>query len=165
MKKLFLIRHAKSNWDESGVSDIKRTLNKRGKRDAPFMASLLKKEKIFPDMIYSSPANRAFTTAEIFAEEIGYPQKKIIIESSIYESGIRELEMIINSVDDKNNSVFLFGHNPTFTIYANHLGDKYIANLPTCGIVGIQFETNSWKKIERGNGKVFYFEYPKKYFR
>lgn len=164
MKRLFLIRHAKSSWDDSGLTDYERPLNKRGERDAPFMAQILKKEKIFPDAVYSSPAVRAITTAEIFAGEIGFDFKKIITENSIYDSGIRELEAIVQSIPASYKTVFIFGHNPAFTYYANHLGNKLVTNIPTCGIVGIEINVESWKNVERGKGKTFFFEFPKKYF-
>lgn len=163
MKKIILIRHAKSSWDDPNHTDFERPLNKRGKRDAPFMGKLLKKENIIPDLIISSPAVRALTTAQIISEELDYPKKKIVIEDCIYESGIKEIESIIQKLDDKYKTVILFGHNPTFTSYANHLGDKYIDNLPTCGIVGLKLDIDNWTEVERGKGKVYLFEYPKKY--
>lgn len=165
MKRLFLIRHAKSSWDEEGLADFERPLNKRGKRDAPFMASLLKKEKIKPDLIISSPAVRALSTAEKFAEEFEYPPDKIILEKSIYLSGLKELESIVQSIPDKHSTVFIFGHNPALTNYANHLGSKIIDNIPTCGIVGLEFKGKNWREVERGSGKTFLFEFPKKYFK
>ncbi len=164
MKILYLVRHAKSSWDNPNYSDLERPLNKRGKRDAPFMGKLLKKNKVRPDIIYSSTAVRALTTAEIFAGEIGFPQKYIVKDKNIYESGIRELEGIIRNTSDSNSTIMLFGHNPGITSYTNHLGDKYIDNMPTCSIVGIEFDLNSWTEVERGKGKIFLFEYPKKYF-
>lgn len=165
MKKLFLIRHAKSSWDEQGVTDLKRPLNKRGKRDAPFMGKLLHKGMIIPEQIYSSPAVRAITTANIFANELKFEKENIHVFESIYSGGIRELEDLIQNFDDDYNSVFIFGHNPTFTVYANHLGDKYIANMPTCSIVGFELIVKRWAEVERGKGKTFLFEYPKKYFK
>ncbi len=164
MKKLFLIRHAKSSWDNHDLSDFERPLNKRGLRDAPFMSKLLNKENIKPDIIYTSPALRAATTADFFAEELGYKKKKIIYDETIYEAGIRELENIIQNMSDIYSTVFLFGHNPTITYYANHLGNKLIDNMPTCSIVGIEFNEETWNTVEHGKGKTFLFEYPKKYF-
>ncbi len=164
MKKLFLIRHAKSSWDNHNLSDFERPLNKRGLRDAPFMAKLINKEKIKPDIIYSSPALRAASTAEFFAEELNYKKKKIILDENIYEAGIRELEHIVQNIANDKNTAFLFGHNPTITYYANHLGNKLIDNMPTCSIVGIEFNEDTWNKVEHGKGNTFFFEYPKKYF-
>lgn len=165
MKKLFLVRHAKSSWEDSSLPDIERPLNKRGKRDAPFMSKLLKKKNITIDAIYSSPAVRALNTSQIFAEELNYPKKKIIVDDKIYHSGIKELSEIVNNIPETYSSVIIVGHNPALTSFANHLGNKFIDNIPTCGIVGIEFDVNSWEKVERGNGKIFLFEYPKKYLK
>lgn len=81
MKTLFLIRHAKSSWDDPNKDDFDRPLNERGKRNAPFMGKLLKKENILPDLIISSPAKRAIATAKIIADETGYPKNKIHTDS------------------------------------------------------------------------------------
>ena len=81
MKKLFLVRHAKSSWADPSLADLDRPLNKRGLRDAPFMAKLLKGRGVQPDRILSSPANRAFTTASYFAEALDIPSKEIDIET------------------------------------------------------------------------------------
>ena len=164
MKNLFIIRHAKSSWDNTDMSDFERPLNKRGKRDAPFMGKLLSKKKIKVDAIISSPALRALSTAEIFAEQMEFPVKDIIKEEGIYESGIKELEDIVRKLSNEYSTVMLFGHNPTLTSFSNHIGNKCLDNLPTCAIVGIEFDINNWKEVERGKGKTFLFEYPKKYF-
>jgi len=164
MKKLFLIRHAKSDWNNPNLSDIDRPLNKRGDRDAPFMANVLKKSNVIPELIYSSPAKRAFTTAKVFAKELGYDKNLIIINNSVYEAGIKDLEKIVQEIDADISNVLLFGHNMVITAFANHLGNKFIDNMPTCSIVGIEFDTNNWKNLERGSGNTFLFEYPKKYF-
>jgi len=164
MKKLYLIRHAKSSWDDPGLSDFERQLNQRGKRDAPFMAKLLKKEKAKPELFISSSAVRALTTAQVFAETFDYPVEKIFSTEDIYETGLKELETVVQNIDDGFSSVFLFGHNMAITSFANHLGNKFISNMPTCSIVGIKFNSTSWKEIERGTGETFLFEYPKKYF-
>ncbi|MEW6506499.1 MAG: histidine phosphatase family protein [Bacteroidota bacterium] len=165
MKTLYLIRHAKSSWDDKDLTDFERPLNKRGNRDAPFMALLLKEEKVVPDLIISSPALRAISTAQIFADKFDYPKNKILLEKSIYLSGIKELEAIVQSIPDSHNIVFVFGHNPSITHYANHLGNKFITNIPTCGIVGIGFYEKNWHKVEMGKGKTFRLEFPKKYFK
>ncbi len=162
MKRLYLIRHAKSSWDNSTIPDFERPLNKRGKHDAPFMGKLLKKKNAMPDIIYTSPAVRALTTAKIFAGELGIPKNKIVEEKNIYDSGIKGMEETVQSIPDEISTAFLFGHNPAITYYANHLGDKAV-NMPTCSIVGIEFEVDSWKEVERDKGKVILFEYPKKY--
>ncbi|MGK9476184.1 SixA phosphatase family protein [Melioribacter sp. OK-6-Me] len=164
MKRLFLVRHAKSSWSNPDISDIDRPLNKRGERDAPFMARLIKEKGVVPDLMLSSPAKRSFDTAIIFAKTYGKDKNDIIIEDQIYEAGMRELSLVVENIDDDYDSVFLFGHNPGLTNFANLVGSEYLDNMPTCSIVGIEFDINSWKNVERGKGNTFLFEYPKKYF-
>jgi phosphohistidine phosphatase len=161
MKTLFLIRHAKSSWAEPEMKDFDRPLNDRGNENAPFMGKLLKKEKIFPDLIISSPAKRAITTARKIADEIDYPKNKIVEEPKIYEANVKTLLQIINSLDDENETVFLFGHNPGFTDLLGYLTEANISNIPTCGIAQIEFDSESWKEVSRETGTMKNFFYPK----
>ncbi|MEG8946505.1 SixA phosphatase family protein [Rosettibacter firmus] len=165
MKKLFLLRHAKSSWEDSSLTDLERPLNKRGKRDAPFMGKLLKEKEINIDTIYTSHALRALMTAEIISKEIHLGKEHIIVEKKIYEAGIKELSDVVSNLPEKFSSVMIIGHNPGLTSFANFLGNKYIDNIPTCGIVGLKFNLESWNEIERGRGEIFLFEYPKKYLK
>lgn len=163
MKRLYLARHAKSSWNEKGVSDHERGLNARGKRDAPHIGEVLYNNNYFPDIIYSSSAKRALTTANIIAEKLEYPIESIVVKDRIYEAATRDLVNIINEIDDKFESAMLFGHNPTFTVLSNLLTDKYIDNMPTCSVAVINLSVNSWKEVESDCGKLIAFEYPKKY--
>lgn len=163
MKKLYLIRHAKSSWDNSHLSDFDRPLNERGKRDAPFVGKILNNKNIKPDMFYSSGANRAISTALIIAKELNFPEDNIIIENKIYESSFNDLIDIVRKISDENNTVFLFGHNPGLNIFSDLMSDKTIANIPTCGVVGIEFSEKKWRNIKQKTGRQFLFEYPKKY--
>jgi phosphohistidine phosphatase len=162
MKTLCLIRHSKSAWDNQGISDFERGLNSRGKHDAPLMAKIIREKKIIPDLIISSPAIRAITTAKIFAEVVNYPIENIITNEYIYEAGIRELMETVRAIDDSKTHVMLFGHNPGITTFSNLLGSEYISNMPTCSIAGLELNINSWKEVERFCGKTLFFEYPKK---
>jgi len=163
MKRLYIVRHAKSSWDERGVSDHDRKLNARGLRDAPKMGEVLADKGYHPDIIYSSSATRALTTAKIIAEKIGYPVDKIIVTRDIYDATTNDLVNLINGIDDKYNSAMLFGHNPGFTVLVNLLTDKYIDNMPTCSVAVIELNVKSWKAVESDCGKLIAFEYPKKY--
>jgi phosphohistidine phosphatase len=164
MKTLYLARHAKSSWKHPELSDIERPLNKRGNRDAPYIGELLKEKGVKPNILISSPAVRARKTAVVIAKKIDYPKGKILIDDNIYESSSTELLNMIKSFDDKYNSVMMFGHNPGFTMLNNYLTDSFIDNIPTCGIVGIHFNS-SWKKINGGSGKAFFFIYPKLFMK
>ena len=161
MKTLYLIRHAKSSWKDITLNDFDRPLNKRGQRDAPFMGKLLNKRGIKPDIIYSSPAKRAKTTANIIAQEVGY-EKSIQFEDKIYESNLIALKNIIYEINDKHDVVFLFGHNPCLNIFVEDYCPFY-ENIPTCGIVMLEYSCDSWSDISIENCNFALFEYPKKY--
>ena len=162
MKALYLARHAKSSWKNPELSDIDRPLNKRGKKDAPFMGEALNEKGVKLDLMVTSPANRARLTAESIAKAIGYKKKNIVVDEDLYEFSSSGFIEIINQFDDEFDSVMMFGHNPGFTTLNNNLTDQYIDNIPTCGIVCIQFDLQ-WNEIESNSGKNQYFIYPKMY--
>jgi len=161
MKTLYLIRHAKSSWDFPHLSDSERPLNKRGKRDAPDMGDRLAKKGLFPDLMLSSPANRALTTCRVIAGKLGYPEEAIETDKKIYHAGVDELLKVIRQIDDTWNTVCLFGHNPGFTDFANELTHSDIYNIPTCGVFACSFSIDSWKDAGYGKGKRIFYDYPK----
>ncbi len=163
MKKLYLVRHSKSSWDNPNLDDFDRPLNKRGKRDAPFMGELLNKLGVKPDIIVSSPAKRAYATAKEIAKALNYPKRKIVKNENIYMATAGELLKIINEFPDEISSAMIFGHNPGLTQICNLLSNANIINIPTSGFAEIDFETGSWKNIVPSSGKLAAFEYPKKY--
>lgn len=163
MKTLYLIRHAKSSWKDPDLRDFERPLNKRGKRDAPEMGQRLKKYKAVADVIISSPAKRAIKTAKIIAREVGFPVRKIVTKETVYLADVPTLVEVIRKISDKHHQVMLFGHNPGLTMLANFLvNGEPVENIPTCGIFCIEFEIDSWEKVEEGVGKTLFFDYPKK---
>ncbi len=163
MKTLYLIRHAKSSWDNTELSDFERPLNKRGNRDAPFMANLLKSKNIQPDLLVSSSSLRAYSTAEYFAKEFNYPIEKIKTDERIYEATSKIIVEVIKEIEDSFSTVFLFGHNPGLSNIANIISDKLIEPMPTCCVAGFELKVNSWKELERHCGKHVLYEYPKKH--
>ena len=161
MKELFIIRHAKSSWSNSQLRDFDRPLNERGKAAAPDMGERLMKAGITPDVIISSPANRAITTARLIARK--FENKiKIIEESELYHASTFLLLKIINRLPDKFEKVFLVGHNPGLTDFAEYLSNEQFGNLPTTAVVGIRFEIDSWKIASGSTGTCFLYDYPKK---
>lgn len=161
MRTLFLIRHAKSSWDNPGLRDFDRPLNKRGIHDAPKMAKTLEKQGIKPDLLVSSPAKRALTTALFFAETFGVADEAVLRNEDIYMASPREILKIISQLPDSAQTVFLFGHNPTFTEVANHFSDDFIDNIPTCGVVQIESPADVWKEFSEGNATVKACFFPK----
>ena len=163
MKKLYLVRHAKSSWKYPKLDDFERPLNKRGRENAPFMGTVLKKRGIRPDLILSSPANRAAMTARIIADRINYPLDDIIYLESIYRADEENLFQIIKQMDGGIERLMLVGHNPGITALANTLGNDPVSNVPTSGIYSVRLKISSWKKIRGRQGKTDFFDYPKKF--
>lgn len=161
MRTLFLIRHAKSSWDNPGLRDFSRPLNERGIHDAPKMAKLLVKHGIKPNLLVSSPAKRALTTALFFAETFGIADEAVVREQDIYEAAPSDILQIINRLPDTAQTVMLFGHNPTLTEVANHFSEDPIYNVPTCGIVWIESPVDSWQAFNNGNATVKTCLFPK----
>lgn len=162
MKKLVLIRHAKSDWSNPFLDDFLRPLNKRGKRNAPLMANLLKEKNIRPDLIISSPSIRTKQTLEYFIKQLNY-KDEVRFEESIYEASYENLLKVIKDIPNIHKTVSLIGHNPGLCDLTNFLVDKSFENIPTCSIVEIDFDTKNWKDISKENSNLISFEYPKKY--
>lgn len=161
MRTLFLIRHAKSSWDNPGLRDFNRPLNERGLHDAPLMAHLLAKQGIKPDLLVSSPAKRAITTALFFAEAFDVEGDAVVQEQDIYEAAPMDILRIVSQLPDTAQVVLLFGHNPTLTDVANRFSEKYIDNIPTCGIVQIVSDEESWQAFDEANATVRRCFFPK----
>jgi phosphohistidine phosphatase len=161
MKKLYVIRHAKSSWDNPLQDDFDRPLNKRGERDAPRMAKRLKEKRITPDLMLTSPANRALSTCEKIAHILQYAPGKIKTERSLYHANEDEILMVVKKLNEKHDEVIIIGHNPGLTNFVNKLTDARIDNIPTCGIVACFMDVDSWKKITWDSGKVDFFDFPK----
>ncbi|MCD0488757.1 histidine phosphatase family protein [Pedobacter sp. MC2016-14] len=160
-KQLLLIRHGKSDWGNSHLADFDRPLNSRGLRNAPEMATRLSNKHFIPELIVSSPAMRALTTARNFAQVWNKPLDQIKEEPSIYEANTTALLSIVNKLDDHFNMVAMFGHNPGFTEFANYLSDSNIHNIPTCGVVIIEFPFEKWNHVSADTGALKLFDYPK----
>lgn len=161
-KTLYLVRHAKSSWKDSSLDDAKRPLNKRGERDAPEMGKRLARAGIRPDLITSSPAVRALTTAQKIAEELGIKKSEIDVNEDVYTFNAEGLLEAIRGLDDKLNTVMLVGHNPAATILLNELAGEDIDNVPTCGVAQLELNTESWAQVKRGGAELVSFDYPKK---
>jgi len=162
MKTLYLVRHAKSSWKDVSLDDFDRPLNKRGKRDAPFMAELFAKMKEKPELIISSPALRAYTTAKIFAETLKM-SSGVIKEPGLYLADRNTITEIIKKTDPGIKSLMVFAHNPGITDVSDFLSGTEIQNIPTTGIVKLKLLVDSWDETGLHSCKLQWFEYPKKH--
>jgi phosphohistidine phosphatase len=161
MRTIYLIRHAKSSWDSPEIRDFDRPLNHRGIKDAAEMAELLVIKGVKPDLLVSSPAKRALTTASTFAEAFHLKEDEIAQNTDIYESNPLTILKIIRQWPDDASIVLIFGHNPTFTEVANYFARQYIDNIPTCGIVQVESTALSWREVDEKNSRVKSTYFPK----
>ena len=167
MKTLYLVRHAKSSWENPEVGDVERPLNDRGKRDAPAMGVRLRKLKVNPDLMITSYAKRARATCTRIAKELGYSEQRIREESRLYHANEGDIISVLRNLDDKYERVMAFGHNPGLTDFVNAFSteEEVTDNIPTCGVVAFEIPLNTWSAIEFGTGKLLFYDYPKRDFR
>lgn len=160
-KTLLLIRHAKSNWDNSDLSDFERPLNKRGKSDAPIMAKRIKDKKISIDSFVSSPAKRAKKTAEIFMQEFGFKEKDLKLVPGLYEASVNDFYQAVENLNNEDHIVALFSHNPGITDFINSMECSPVYNMPTCAVYAIKIKTKHWKDFKDSAKEFLFFDYPK----
>ena len=163
MKVMYLTRHSKAVQRKLDLPDFERTLVKSGEKDALRIAEKLKKEGHTPDLLMSSTASRALETAHNFARGLKYPAEKIIVKDAFYsEMSTEALLYLIRNVDDRYNSIMVFGHNPVLTNLAKELIEEFHEDIPKSGVVGIEFSQKKWKSIAPKTGRLKLFEYPKR---
>jgi len=161
VKTLTIVRHAKSSWNEPGLSDRERPLNKRGQRDAPRMGKRIADAGIRPSLIVSSPATRAWTTAQFIAEELSYPVEFLQRENSLYLASLNDILDVIVAQDDGFSSLMVVGHNPGLTNMVNYLSPGITGNLPTAGVVSVTIDQDHWKIHEQPNTELILHDCPK----
>lgn len=161
MKTLILVRHAKSSWDVAGQKDFDRTLNNRGKQDAPEMAQRLKDKALKPDLFVSSPAKRAYKTAKYFAEAFKMDKDDIVQVDRLYEAPLQVFQEVVFGLNNKYHVVLLVAHNPGITAFVNTLTEVRLDNMPTCGVFAVQVDTDDWKTFQENTKKFLFFDYPK----
>lgn len=150
MKTLYIVRHAKSSWEYDGIADIDRPLKKRGITDAHLLSTYLASVIQKPDVFVTSSANRALHTSSIFCENFGYPMANLKIKRQLYSFSDGYLVKTIKALDDNFDSAIIFSHDHGINTFVNKFGNKPIAHVPTCGVIGIQFENKHWKSIKKG---------------
>ncbi len=161
MKTLVIVRHAKSSWDQPVLSDHDRPLKKRGYKDAPLMGAVLADWGPPVDRVLSSSAVRALETAEIIVQEMGLPLDEIQIEEDLYHASSSEILDIIEEQEDDLDGLMLFGHNPGMTDLVNRLSDLDLSNLPTAGVVILQYEVENWGAITQVDPFQAMIDFPK----
>ena len=162
-RKLVLIRHAKSSWANPLQSDYDRPLNDRGIHDATMMGERLKAKGIIPDQIIASTAKRAAQTAVKIAAALGYPEDKINWQERLYHCNSSVFDEVLDSIEDEVQTVFIIAHNPGVSEYAGAFSaGSPIDHMPTCGVAGVEVDTEHWYEFHNTKRQVFLFDYPKK---
>jgi phosphohistidine phosphatase len=163
VKRLILVRHAKSDWSLPGQEDWDRPLNTRGQRDAPEMARRLRSRRLKPDRILSSPAVRALTTATIMTRELRVAPSLLTAEERLYLAAPADLLQVLRELGGASRQLMVVGHNPGITEFANRLSaDDTIDNMPTCAVFTARFEITAWDRLDWGCGQDAEFDYPRK---
>ena len=162
MKTLYLLRHAKSSWDDPELKDLERPLADRGLRGIPKMASRFQQRGDTVDCVVTSPALRAKTTAKMIADQIGFPPDQVASNPEFYFAGVGMFMKAVSLLDANCQSAMLVGHNPTITEFADGICGRRIDHIPTCGLLKLQFPVQQWEEIQAVLGELVYFDYPKK---
>ncbi len=163
MKRLTLLRHAKSSWDDVRLDDHDRPLSKRGLRDAPRMGERLARHGLEPDLLLTSSARRARQTAELIEPAFRHARAQLVIEPAIYLASPGDLLAMLAAVDDAIDELILIGHNPGLTVLANMLlPELALDNLPTAGAVAVDCDTPGWSTIDSAAFRLRFHDYPKK---
>lgn len=163
MKRVTLLRHAKSSWSDGTLADRDRPLSARGERDAPKMAARLLAREIRPALTLSSPANRALTTATLVTRALGCAEPSLRIEPLLYLADPRRILSVLSTLNDEFDDVMIVGHNPGLTELVNRLlPDWQLDNLATAGVVAIDFHTERWADIDNAATRLAFYDYPKR---
>jgi phosphohistidine phosphatase len=160
MKTLFLVRHAKSSWDDPTLADEDRPLNARGKRDAPKIGKRLAKRDVKLDLILSSPANRAITTAQVLADKLDFKLRNIVVDDRLYPGAVTGLLKVVRNLG-KLNRVMLVGHHPALSKLAHHLSSD-IMHMPTGAVAEFTFKAKSWRDVSKATLVTVGLDLPKK---
>jgi len=161
MKRLTLIRHAKSSWNYPELTDFERPLNGRGRRDAPNMAQRIKSALGAPDLWISSPASRAITTARLFSETLALPNTDVLLNANIYDADVDQLLDVLATLPAAAQHVWLFGHNPGLSDLSHWLNPGAPTHLPTCAAVGFAMPIENWSTLKSGMAQIVDHLYPK----
>lgn len=162
MKTLYLVRHAKSSWEQQGIADEERPIIKKGIKKTKRVIAFLKERNVVVGLMISSQAVRALETARRMARGLKYPEKQIRIERKIYDGYFDRILDLIYKTPDEFDSLMIIGHNPTITHLANLFLHPGIDSMTTSAVVCISFNTDHWEKIPNTEGKQEFIFHGKK---
>ena len=159
MKKILFTRHAKSSWSDGSNSDHDRPLNRRGIESAWLLSKTMKSEFDKVQEVYLSSAKRAQETAF----ELKIDRTKISTYKDLYTFDVVALETFIGSLNSNAQYIQLIGHNPAFTEFVNNHSTIRVDNIPTCGMVVLQWDNaNDWSDVQLEKARLLLFDVPKR---
>ena len=159
-KQLLLVRHAQAEAPNTVQKDFDRELNATGYAEALRMGKCLAEKSVRPDAVYASPSRRTTTTAQLMAEQLGFPFDRVVFEEGIYEGSVRNLMQVINGLAETHACVMLIGHNPHVSYLAEYLTHREIGTLPTGGVVAVTFSDQTWAALSSNTGQLAWYEHP-----
>jgi phosphohistidine phosphatase len=160
VKRLTLVRHAKSEWP-AHLEDFERPLSMRGRAEAATMAERAYAFDLLPDHIIASPAVRAITTAKAFAHVLGFPLPRIRHDDRVYLASVHQLLEVVRGAPPSSHHLMLFGHNPGLSEFAARLtGDRELGELPTAAIYSVSLKQAPWRELHWGSGQCTYYDFP-----
>ena len=161
MKRVIIVRHAKSSWDDASLPDFERPLNERGKHDAPMMAKRLRDRKVDIDAFITSPAKRAKRTATLFAKEYNIDKDDVILVDALYHAAPEEFYKAIEKAPNKAKTIALFSHNPGITDFVNTLTTTRVDDMPTCAVFAVKAPIENWSEFRQAAREFWFFDFPK----
>jgi phosphohistidine phosphatase len=159
MKTLLLLRHAKSSWNDSGLQDFDRPLNGRGRKAAEAIGRFIRKQRVAPDLLLSSPALRARETIETIMKTAKL-QSELRFDQRIYEAGPLRLLEVVSQIEEDRSTVLLVGHNPGMEELLQLLTGS-TEHMATATLAKIDFKAASWSKVLEEKGSLDWFVKPK----
>jgi phosphohistidine phosphatase len=152
MRRLTLVRHAKSDWKNADLKDFDRPLNRRGQKEAPQMAELLAAQQVRVDLLLTSPAVRALETARVFARALNYPPRRLKSDERLYLAQPKEILEVVRGIGSRVRHLMLVGHNPGLSEFAQALSnDSELGELPTSAVYAVDLDIRSWGDAKFGD--------------
>lgn len=162
MKTLTVFRHAKSSWSDPSLPDRERPLSGRGERDATDMGARLRARGHTPDLILTSHAVRALSTAQAIAAALGMDASSIAVERRLYLAAPEAVLDVLAEQDDRIGHIVVIGHNPGLTELVNRLLPTFgLDDMPTAGVVTLSIDTPSWHALEGTARALLFYDFPK----
>lgn len=159
MKTLLLLRHAKSSWKDADLHDFERPLNQRGRKAAPLIGQFMRRQQLNPDLILSSPAERARQTVALVVGA-AHLESELRYDERIYEASAEYLVEVVSQVEDDFNVLLLVGHNPGLEDLLSRLSGA-THPLPTAALATLTFDTEKWAKVKDHTGHLTGLTTPK----